>query len=280
MVVLYPAAIGSPVPGRPGLGLTVLAGAEGFGSATAFEEALVDLWERLVAIPPFESLDEPAGNCSVYPWHDPADSVPFRVSRDADGALAADPDRLLAVLGGIELAEPSGGDPLAALTDLPWPNDAATAYATTLLVVLVDGGHLAGRGEWLGSTRLDVPYHLVVSTGDGDAAAVAVALGRIAGLADESGATADVPAFARRRSALNALSGSLQQKIDEGTAADPWLPWRAAASFAPASVDVDGVGYHRPEPTLMGAPRTGTIDEELVARAFGATGTWAFGSWS
>src|SRR5215510_14420424 len=35
MAVLHPAAIGSPVPSRPDIGLTVLVGAEGFATAAA-----------------------------------------------------------------------------------------------------------------------------------------------------------------------------------------------------------------------------------------------------
>lgn len=281
MALRYPAAIGSPLPSRPGIGLTMLVGGEGFATTAAFDEALVDLWERLVTIPPFEWLDDPRGNCCVFSWYDPGDRLPFAVTRAADGTLRADPDRVLAVLGDTELAEPSGSDPLAALTDLPWPNNGATPYATTLLVVLVDGGHLDGRGEWLGVERTDVPYHVIVSAGDSDGPAVAIALGRLAGLADETGVSADVPAFARRRAGLNALPDTLQARIADGSAADPWLPWRVAASFTLESIDLDGEGYSRPTgATLMSVPRTGPIDPELVARGFGTTGTWGFGNWS
>jgi hypothetical protein len=280
VTVLYPAALGSPLPSRPGLGLTLMLLAEGFGDDIAFQEAAADLWERLVVIPPLEALDDPNGNCTVYLYRDGDDPAPYGVAPAADGALAADPDALLAALGDLQLAEPTGAAPLSVLTDLPWPNDGASTYATSLVIVLVDAGLHTERGEWLGVDRLDVPYHVIVSAGDQDAVPVAIALGRMAGLADETGTLADTPAFSRRRVGINLIPRSLQDRIDAGTAADPWLPWRGSPAFAPQDVTLDGQPYLRPGgPTLLAVPRRGAIPADMVARGYGLTGAAAFGGW-
>jgi hypothetical protein len=278
MTVLYPAALGSPLPSRPGIGLTLLIGAEGFASSPAFEEAVADLWDRLVVIPGLESLAEPSGACCVYTYYAGDGKNPFGVTSIAGGLLEADPDLVLSVLGGLELAEPEGAAPLAVLTDLPWPNEGATPYASSVLVILVAAGHLTGRGEWLGTERLDVPYYVAVSAGPDDAVPVAIALGRMAGLADETGTSADVPAFARRRSGLNAVAQAYLDAVSDAEAPDPWLPWRGAPSFKPKSLTVDGVkdAYQRSAgPTLMAVPRTGDIDAEALARGYGPTGRLA-----
>jgi hypothetical protein len=276
MTVLYPAALGSPLPTRPGIGLTLLIGGEGFASSPAFDEAVADLWDRLVIIPGLESLAEPSGACCVYTYYAGDRKNPFGVTRTADGLLETDPDKVLAVLGGLELAEPEGAAPLAVLTDLPWPNEGATPYGTSVLVVLVAADHLAGRGEWLGTERLDVPYHVVVSAGTDDAATVAIALGRMAGLADETGTSADVPAFARRRSGLNAVAQAYLDAVADEAAPDPWLPWRDSPSFTPEPLTVDGEPYQRASgPTLMSVPRTGPVNPESAARGYGPTGRLA-----
>jgi len=281
MTLLYPVALGSPLPSRPGLGLTMIIVAEGYGDVSDFEEAVADLWQRLVQISPLEALDEPAGNCCVYTFHDPTDRTPTGVTTQPDGALGADPEALLAVLTDLQLAELTGADPVAPLTGLPWPSDGANRYATSLLVVLVDPGLHTGRGEYLGLDHPDLPYHLVVSAGPDDATAVAIALGRMAGLSDETGELAGVPPFARRRNGLNVITESLQELIDAGTAADPWLPFRGAAAFAPQRILLDGDAYLRPGgPTLLAAPRVGAIPAELLARGFGLTGVLAFGGWA
>ena len=110
--VLFPVALGSPLPSRPGIGLTLLIGGEGFASSPAFDEAVADLWDRLVVIPGLESLAEPSGACCVYTYYTGDGKNPFGVTSIADGLLEADPGLVLSVLGGLQLAEP---DPW-----LPW----------------------------------------------------------------------------------------------------------------------------------------------------------------
>jgi len=280
--VCFPTALGSPIPVRPGLGLTIIVVAEGWSDGRAFQEALMDLWEQLTDIPPLDRLDTEAGNCSVYAVFDPDDTTPLGIVVDIAGQMTSDPDDVLAFLGNLSLVELGGSGTIDnALTELPWPNAGATAYATTLLVALVNPSRAAGRGEWLGEQRFTVPYHVMVNADTAGVATVAKALGRLVGLGDEHAVDHEVPVFARGRPAANIVSTDYEALAVDGAVWDPQAPFRESPKFERRPVEADGLSYlAMEEHSLMELPPTGEPGPEVTASGFGPSGRRMLAPWS